>query len=52
MPEVCVGDFFNKNKNILQQVGTEIYVYSVEHVITFFETPPQTEFVRDLKPTD
>ena len=26
MPEACVGDFYNKNKNILQLVGTEISV--------------------------
>ena len=25
MPEACVGDFYIKNKNILQLVGTEIY---------------------------
>ena len=25
IPEACVGDFYNKNKNILQLVGTEIY---------------------------
>ena len=24
-PEACVGDFYYKNKNILQLVGTEIY---------------------------
>ena len=46
MPETRVGASYNKYKNILQLVRTEIYVSSVERVITFFERYRKRNSVR------